>query len=75
MGHVGPTSKEKEKKNKMMKFKTNGMMEDGRERGNVGGEIFLFLLFKFFFFRFTEICPSEFVGINTKSALRDEGYA
>ena len=48
MGHVGPTSKEKEKQNKMMKFKTNGMMEDGRERGNVGGEIFLFLLFKFF---------------------------
>ena len=30
MGHVGPTSKEKEKKNKMMKFKTNGMMEDGQ---------------------------------------------
>ena len=48
MGHVGLTSEEKEKINKMMKFKTNGMMEDDRERGNVGGEIFLFLLFMFF---------------------------
>ena len=46
MGHVGPTSKEKEKKNKMMKLKTNGMMEDGR--GSVEGEIILFFSLSFF---------------------------
>ena len=28
-----------------------------------------------FFLRFTEIGPPDFVGINTESALRDEGYA
>ena len=39
-----------------------------------------FLFFSFFFLsyfilRFSSFCPSEFVGINTESALRDEGYA
>ena len=34
---------------------------------------FFFLLFVFL--RFTENWPSEFVGINTESDLRDEGYA
>ena len=37
---------------------------------------FHFSLFSsYFFFRFTSFGPSEFVGINTESALRDEGYA
>ena len=34
---------------------------------------FLILSFQIFFLRFTKTCPSEFVGINTESALRDEG--
>ena len=34
-----------------------------------------FVFFFHFFFRFTEIGSSEFVGPRTKSALRDEGYA
>ena len=41
--------------------------------------IYLFIYFSlfssYFFLRFTSFGPSEFVGINTKSALRDEGYA
>ena len=36
---------------------------------------FMFSSFQIFFLRFTKTCPSEFVGINTESALRDEGYA
>ena len=36
----------------------------------------LFIYFSFqFFIKFTKIGPSDFVGSNTKSALRDEGYA
>ena len=35
----------------------------------------IYFFFSLFFLRFTEIRPWEFVGINTKSALRDEGYA
>ena len=34
-----------------------------------------FLFFSLVFLRFTETCPSEFIGVNTESALRDEGYA
>ena len=41
-------------------------------------ESFIFLKifsFQIFFLRFSSFCPSEFVGINMESALRDEGYA
>ena len=63
--------KEKEKKNK--KLKSKQMTGD---RTKWGDRIFLKKFFSFsFFLRFTETYPSEFVGINTKSALRDEGYA
>ena len=37
--------------------------------------IYLFIFSFQFFIRFTKIGPSDFVGSNTKSALRDEGYA
>ena len=43
-------------------------------RGREKREVFNFS-FQIFFFRFSSFCPSEFVGINTESALRDEGYA
>ena len=36
---------------------------------------FCFYFILRFFLRFKENRPSEFVGINTESALRDEGYA
>ena len=36
---------------------------------------FLFFLFSRFSFRYMEIGLSEFVGLRTKSALLDEGYA
>ena len=40
---------------------------------------FYFFIFSFysfnFFLRFMSFGPSEFNGINTESALRDEGYA
>ena len=38
-------------------------------------KFFLVFIFQIFFLRFTKTCPSEFVGINTESDLRDEGYA
>ena len=34
-----------------------------------------FLFFSLVFLRFTETCPSKFIGVNTESALRNEGYA
>ena len=37
--------------------------------------IFSFYSLNLFFLRFTSFGPSEFVGINTESVLRDEGYA
>ena len=42
-----------------------------------GGDKFLFFIFFSlrFILRFTKILPPDFVGINTESALRDEGYA
>ena len=39
-----------------------------------GSEFLKFFSFRFFL-RFTKIWPSDFVEINTESALRDEGYA
>ena len=44
-----------------------------REHPQRGFNFFFSLIFVFL--RFTEIRSSDFVGINTKSALRDEGYA
>ena len=63
--------KELKKKNQTIKYQKGMQPTDWN---------FFFLLFKFFFFfyfflRFTSFEPSEFVGINTESALRDEGYA
>ena len=68
---MGPTPKEKEKK-KRTKIKTLKVWAFGGDSGDV---IFSFIFFINFFLRFSSFCPLEFVGINTKSALRDEGYA
>ena len=61
--------KEKEKKSKS-KVEITLELQTAEE-----SFVFKFLSFLYFFLRSTETCPSEFVGINTKSALRDEGYA
>ena len=37
--------------------------------------LIFFLFFSLVFLRFTETCSSEFIGVNTESALRDKGYA
>ena len=66
--------KEKEKKHKNQKLKSKEELQTESLQKKF---LFFFKKFSFlyFFLRFTETCPSEFVGINTKSALRDEGYA
>ena len=48
-------------------------IDKGRERE----VMFFFFSFYYIYFilRFQSFGPSEFVGINTESALRDEGYA
>ena len=63
----------KEKKN----IKPKDFQMHGRRKAEGRRLVCFFLVFilLFFFLRFTETCPSEFVGINTESALRDEGYA
>ena len=72
---MGPTPKEKKKiKQKETKREMGGRTY--RLRESVQRVIFLkFLSFQIFFLKFTETCLSDFVRINTKSALRDEGYA
>ena len=64
---------------KKKKKKRQNQLNEGNEFANrqLQTRKFFFLIFFFqiFFLRFTETCPSEFVGINTESALRDEGYA
>ena len=67
-----PHKELKKKKKKMTKQKQKNIRES-----RISQEIYFFYyLFSLnFFLRFTETCPSEFVGINTESALRDEGYA
>ena len=67
-----PHKELKKKKKKISKTeKRMGVTEEGRQQ-----EIsFLFFFSLFVFLRFTKTCSSEFVGINTESALRDEGYA
>ena len=68
-----PHKELKKKKKKMTKQKQK-KKHTGEQ--NQSGDIFFYYLFSLnFFLRFTETCPSEFVGINTESALRDEGYA
>ena len=66
--------KEKEKKNKKSKVKSKEKMEFANREFS---ESFVFKFFSFLYFvlRFTSFGPLEFVGINTESALRDEGYA
>ena len=63
------------KKKKQKKMRSN-KEADGVENENLHGKknniLFLILIF---FLRFTETCPSEFIGINTESVLRNEGYA
>ena len=67
---MGPTQIKKIK-NKMNKKKRRCSREEWNENF-----FFLFsLFFSRFSLRFTEFRPPDFVGINTKSALRDEGYA
>ena len=72
---MGPTPKEKKKiKQKETKREMGGRTY--RVRESVQRVIFFkFLSFQIFFLRFMETCPSDFVGINPKSALCDEGYA
>ena len=68
---MGPTWKKKKTTttNKHEEFKQRRTKQDEKR------EKFLNFFSIIFFLRFTETCPSEFVGINTESALRDEGYA
>ena len=60
---------EKEKNNKKVEIKMPNGWDDGQ---NVQKDFFYFF-FSLVFLRFMETCPSDFVGINTKSVLRDEG--
>ena len=66
--------KEKEKKIKQSKFEIKNLKELQTVQTKV---LFFKIFFSFLYFvlRFTSFVPSEFVGINTESALRDEGYA
>ena len=64
---MGPTPKEKKKDAKQYQNKRKQ-----RQREREVQSVLKFLFFKIFFLRFSSFCPSEFVGINTKSAL---GYA
>ena len=58
------------------KIKKEEIERDGeRRREKWEGEFFFFFLFITFILRFSSFRPSDFVGINTESALRDEGYA
>ena len=66
--------KELKKKNQTIKISKGKMQPTD---SSVWRENFFYSsFFSFIFFlRFTETCPSDFVWINTKSTLRDEGYA
>ena len=70
---MGPTLKKKKQK---LKKKNQKEIALGVRREDAKSlKFFLVFFFQIFFLRFTKICPSEFVGINTESALRDKGYA
>ena len=70
-GTCGSHSKKKKKKKKKDEIKTKWVDEPVAKIQRV------FLKFSSlnFILRFSSFCPSEFVEINTESALRDEGYA
>ena len=69
-------NKELKKKQKQNKRKTNVMERTDAERDSAEEKKNLFFFSSLYFFlRFLSFCPSDFVGINTESALRDEGYA
>ena len=59
-------------KEKKTNLKENNKRTD--EQMREGEKILRFFFFSSSFLRFTKIEPSEFVGQNTKIALRDEGY-
>ena len=60
---------------KKIENKRNEMDRGHKEKKTYGiGVLFLFSSF-YFLLRFTKTCLSDFIGINTKSSLRDEGYA
>ena len=65
---MGPTPKKKKKPN-------ISLASDGEAEGRFIFYFHFSLFSSYFFLRFTSFGPSEFVGINTESALRDEGYA
>ena len=67
---MGPTSKKKKNKTKHLEAK-----QAERKRCRKFYIFFKIFSFQIFFLRFSSFCQSEFVGINTESALRDEGYA
>ena len=66
---MGPTSKKNDEKQKGIRKYQNGIKRE------IERIFFKFFFHLRFFLRFTKTCPFEFVGINTESALRDEGYA
>ena len=68
--------KELKKKKKDDKTKKKKHQMTGEQNQKERFFFFFYCLFSLnFFLRFTETCPSEFVGINTESVQRDEGYA
>ena len=58
-----------------LKKKHKDIKRHGRQKAEEEFSLFLNFILLVFFLRFMETYPSDFVGINTKSALRDEGYA
>ena len=46
-----------------------------RKKKQTAEELYFYFSSILFFLRFMSFLPSKFVEINTKSALRDEGYA
>ena len=66
MGHVGPTLnkiKKIEIKTKQSKQKKNGVPEREKRERKI---FFIYFIFSHFSLRYTEIGPSEFVGVRSK---------
>ena len=70
---MDPTFNFNKKKQKLIKRKPLNQFR--RKKVRPRERILSFYSYFLLFIRFTEFRPSEFVGSNTKSALRDEGYA
>ena len=76
----GPRSERKGTCGFHFKIKKNKkkIIKEG-ERSRAEHLVIIFFIILFFFsrlsLRFTKFRPPDFVGINTESALRDEGYA